>query len=89
MVSLPEFGANSDRSLAPTLKIHATNSLLDMRTRINVGVGFCAIDRIPLKSGFIVLGRVNIHIWIDHGSTAKQRGGYQASTHKPCIGLLQ
>jgi len=59
-------------SLMPTFEIHASNPLLDVNPRSRLRIGLSAIHSIPLKSHFIVLGRIDIHVWINHWAASEK-----------------
>jgi hypothetical protein len=66
MPSKSEDEKDSVELLMPTFEIHTGNPLFDVHPRSRLWVGLSAIHSIPLKSRFIVLGRIDIYVWINH-----------------------
>jgi len=62
MMSNTEDVEDSVELLMATFKIHISNTLLDLHPRSRLWVGLSAIYSITLKSSFIVLSKIDIHV---------------------------
>ena len=75
----------SECGLIPTLQIHARNPLLNMHPGPSLWIGLSTINRIPLKSGLVVFGRITIDVGVQRASKHRTDHQKTQSGLKHCV----